>query len=65
MRTPRMGLEASQIFHEQLILTDIVVSCLNCGNFDANGEACLLYKTRPPAKVMVYGCASWEVLIPF
>lgn len=42
-------------------------SCINCENFNDKTEQCYLAKTRPPAKVIVYGCEKWieKDTIPF
>lgn len=41
--------------------------CLNCEHFKEKTEMCLLANQRPPARVIVYGCNSWQDLdsIPF
>lgn len=38
--------------------------CPNCVHFDTGSEHCGLAKQRPPAKVIAFGCASYEFL-PF
>lgn len=40
-------------------------SCITCDKFDEKEELCTLFKTKPPAKVIVYGCEKWEDKIPF
>jgi hypothetical protein len=35
-------------------------SCLNCAHFQENSETCTLYKQRPPARVIVFGCDSFQ-----
>lgn len=39
-------------------------TCVNCYNFDGTGEVCMLYKVRPPAKVIAYGCENFDSM-PF
>lgn len=59
--------ETADLLHRELIDQCIVKSCLNCLSFDAKVEVCLFYpgKPHPPAKVVVFGCPSWELDIPF
>ena len=64
--------QAYQALHRSLIRHQTFQSCLNCINFQpapkgtAQGEMCLLYKARPPAETLVYGCGpGWEGDIPF
>ena len=33
-------------------------NCLNCKYFKEADEQCSLYKARPPAKIIAYGCDS-------
>ena len=42
-------------------------SCLNCNQFNEQKELCGLANQRPPARVIAYGCPSWEDVdeIPF
>lgn len=58
--------ETSDLLHRELIDHAIVKSCLSCLSF-AKDETCLFYpgNPRPPAQVIVYGCPSWELDIPF
>lgn len=37
-------------------------SCLSCRWFEENTERCLLSNpmVRPPARVIAYGCPSWD-----
>lgn len=35
-------------------------TCLTCKNWNEQGELCKLYNQRPPAKVIVLACDSWE-----
>lgn len=43
---------------------DIFRSCLSCFSWQHEEETCGLYKQRPPAKVIVNSCPSYED-IPF
>lgn len=43
----------------------LIHSCLTCDNFDEKAELCELYKQRPPARVIAFGCPSWQNEIPF
>lgn len=38
----------------------IYKSCLNCDHFTEATEQCDVYKTRPPARVICFGCPKWE-----
>lgn len=40
-------------------------SCLGCNHFKEETEVCKLAGKRPPARVIVTGCPSWEELLPF
>ena len=40
-------------------------SCLGCMEFDQTTEQCLLFKARPPVKVIILGCDEYEADIPF
>lgn len=54
---------AKQSFIDEL--TKVVRSCLNCDRFDEPNEMCKLYNQRPPAKVIAFGCDSYEEKVPF
>jgi hypothetical protein len=41
-------------------VTDNMSTCLNCLNFDEATETCALAKARPPARVIAYGCPSFD-----
>lgn len=45
----------------------IYKSCMNCSNFDEKNELCLIYRERPPARIIAYGCIKWVDVeeIPF
>ncbi len=42
-----------------------VTSCINCENFDKKGEICILAGSKPPARVIMFGCPAWLFDIPF
>lgn len=57
---------AANAFHEQMIESFIFRSCINCESFDEKQQFCNLYKSKPPAKTIVYSCGSgWISDIPF
>lgn len=35
-------------------------TCLNCDNFNEITEQCKLWNSRPPARVIVFGCDSHD-----
>lgn len=47
------------------ITSNILPTCANCGHYDHKQEICKLASSRPPARVIVKGCPSWEDDIPF
>lgn len=59
--------------HRDLIDQALFRSCLNCLHFaqpvpgmGGPSETCALYKTRPPASVIVFSCGpAWEADVPF
>jgi len=59
-----MTSEQRKALHEELVKHAVVTSCLNCEMFEK--EKCLLAPTfQLPAKVIVFGCPKWIMLIPF
>lgn len=38
----------------------VIPSCLTCEHFVEANELCIKYKQRPPARVIAYGCPSWD-----
>ena len=42
-------------------------TCLNCDHFEETMENCKIWKTRPPARVIAFGCDKHEDndFIPF
>jgi len=46
----------------------LVKSCLNCDLFNEETETCKKWNSRPPARVIAFGCGDWENVddtIPF
>ncbi len=43
-----------------VISNEVLQSCLNCENFDEKTETCGVYRQRPPARVIAYGCVSYS-----
>ncbi len=43
------------------------VSCLSCVHFNELTEQCLLYKQRPPARIIAKGCDSYmdDLEVPY
>lgn len=50
---------------QKLHAQGLIHSCLTCEHFDEASETCHVYKQRPPARVIAYGCPSWIDDIPF
>ena len=46
-------------------LYDATKTCLTCDHFDEKAEQCGLYKARPPARVIAFGCPSYVNEVPF
>lgn len=40
-------------------------SCVACGHFEEGPDVCKLAGIRPPARVIVNGCAKFERFVPF
>lgn len=58
--------DASIITHREMLDRQIFRSCLNCESWDDKTETCLLFKTKPPARVIVFSCGEqWLGEIPF
>ena len=52
------------VVHQALM--EATKTCITCDHFDQRGEVCNLYnKMRPPAKIIAFGCDSYENEIPF
>ncbi len=52
---------AKEIAHSVVTCMD---TCVNCLHFDEPSEICALAQARPPARVIAYGCPSFDNL-PF
>ena len=66
--TKRQELEqaAMPIWQLRAVRMGVIRTCINCENFNIDGgELCTLWRSRPPAKVIVYGCDKWQEEIPF
>jgi len=61
MHIPTTALE----LHWQLVVREVVTSCLTCDCFAEDTEICSLAMARPPARVIVIGCTKWVPQIPF
>lgn len=48
-----------------LYVSSLAHSCLNCEHWGDDEDACLLFKVRPPAQVIVFSCEAWDDRIPF
>jgi hypothetical protein len=49
---------------DQTLREDVFHTCLSCFNWEDKEEICMLYKQRPPARIIANGCPSYED-IPF
>lgn len=45
----------------------MLTCCVNCLHFNIDSELCKIAKARPPAKIIAFGCDSFEDIdkIPF
>lgn len=48
-----------------MVVRDCWRCCLNCEHFSRKTETCFKFGQRPPAEVIVHGCAAHEPSIPF
>ena len=56
----------AKLLTEQLIRTEVIHSCINCGFWDPNKQLCQKWNTLPPAETIVYSCGDdWFPDIPF
>jgi hypothetical protein len=46
------------------LIEQLNTTCIKCGHFNEKDEMCNLYKQRPPARVIAFGCPSFD-FIPF
>ena len=47
----------------RIIETDVrypFKTCLNCDHFEEKLENCKIWKTRPPARVIAFGCDKFD-----
>lgn len=69
MKTLRQeaAIELNSAINGIMIRLDPFRSCLTCINFDEPSEICKLYKQRPPARIIVNGCPSFDDIseVPF
>lgn len=57
---------AQAIMHQEFLDRQVLQSCLNCESWDDDKETCMLFKERPPARVIVFSCGDqWLGEIPF
>lgn len=71
----REKLDRQQIYENVAALLQPVIvntlhtatrTCLTCDHFkEHSGEVCGLYHSRPPARIIAFGCPSYENEIPF
>lgn len=47
------------------VLYSMTKTCLTCDHFNEPQEQCTLYKQRPPAKIIAFGCPSYVNEVPF
>jgi hypothetical protein len=48
------------------ILDTNLRSCINCTQFNHEGDVCSTFNARPPAKIIARGCPNWiHNAIPF
>ncbi len=62
--------QKSEIIRRKLDEASIIQHCFNCDYQHHNADGIMLCDRnrdagQPPAKVLVYGCANWQMEIPF
>lgn len=62
---PKYTVEYMLALAKKLHDSNIIACCLTCEHFDEPAETCTLYQQRPPARVIAYGCPSWQDEMPF
>lgn len=45
---------------DALFVSGYLQTCLNCTKFDEQKELCVAANARPPARVIAFGCESFE-----
>lgn len=38
----------------------VITSCMTCSHFNEQTEICEYYMRRPPARIIAFGCESWD-----
>lgn len=56
--------EQAQVLHRFLVRQGAVSTCMNCCHYQPNGN-CEVAQAVPPAEVLVFGCPSWDNILPF
>ncbi len=57
---------AQAITHQEMLDRQVLHSCLNCESWHDKTEICVLFKMKPPARVIVFSCGEqWLGEIPF
>lgn len=46
------------------LIDELNRNCIKCGYFVEATETCNMFKARPPARVIAYGCPEYD-FIPF
>jgi hypothetical protein len=54
-----------QEMHKKMVNNGLLPSCINCIEWIKKEEMCGKYNVRPPVEIIVYGCESWDMGIPF
>ena len=61
--------EVLKAIRAKLDTSDLIRHCLNCEYHNEQDDVvtCTLYpgSSQPPARILIYGCASWMANIPF
>ena len=75
LKDPRQKLAKDEMLHNLVELLSPAIfnalhagtrTCLTCDHFrETKGEVCGLYNQRPPARIIAFGCPSYENEIPF
>ncbi len=46
-------------------LDESTKTCINCFHFQETTEQCKLFRARPPARIIAFGCEKYDDQIPF